>query len=87
MKRKPLKGKKTLFFKKQIEYIKKNTFSLKLFMKYQKYICIICGYIYDEAKGIPQKGIPEGTLFDDLPEDWVCPKCGATKKHFRLLDT
>lgn len=56
-------------------------------MKYQKYICIICGYIYDEAKGIPQKGIPEGTLFDDLPEDWVCPKCGATKKHFRLLDT
>lgn len=49
-----------------------------------RYVCSICGYIYDEAKGIPEKGIPAGTRWEDLPKDWVCPLCGASKAEFRL---
>ena len=39
---------------------------------YKKYECVICGYIYDEAEGIPEDGIPPGTLWKDIPEDWEC---------------
>ena len=47
------------------------------------YICTVCGYIYDEAAGIPGAGIAPGTLWDALPADWVCPLCGASKQEFR----
>ncbi len=47
-----------------------------------KYVCSICGYIYDEAKGIPEAGIAPGTAWGDLPGDWVCPLCGAAKAEF-----
>lgn len=47
-----------------------------------KYICDICGYSYDETVGDPDNGIPAGTLFKDLPEDWVCPLCGVGKDDF-----
>lgn len=49
-----------------------------------KYICTVCGYVYDEEKGIPEEGIAPGTTWDELPEDWVCPLCGATKAEFEL---
>ena len=48
----------------------------------QKYVCNICGYIYDPEKGDPQHGIEAGTAFEDIPDNWVCPVCGATKKDF-----
>lgn len=47
-----------------------------------KYVCSICGFIYDEAKGIPDAGIAPGTKWEDLPEDWTCPLCGAPKPVF-----
>ena len=47
-----------------------------------KYVCSVCGYVYDEAKGIPEAGIVPGTRWQDLPGDWVCPICGATKAEF-----
>ncbi len=47
-----------------------------------KYVCSICGYIYDVATGIPEAGIAPGTKWEDLPDDWVCPICGATKAEF-----
>lgn len=47
----------------------------------EKWICVICGYIYDPAKGIPGAVAP-GTAFADLPEDWVCPECGSPKDSF-----
>lgn len=47
-----------------------------------KYICMVCGYEYDEAKGIPEAGIAAGTKWEDLPLDWVCPLCGAPKSQF-----
>ncbi|MCG2734568.1 MULTISPECIES: rubredoxin [Pseudodesulfovibrio] len=48
----------------------------------QKYVCEICGYVYDPAQGDPDSDIPAGTSFDDLPDDWTCPVCGATKENF-----
>ena len=47
----------------------------------KKYVCSVCGYIYDEAEGIPDDGIAPGTKWADLPEDWVCPLCGAAKSE------
>jgi rubredoxin len=48
----------------------------------QKYVCDVCGYIYDPAEGDPDNGVAPGTAFADLPEDWVCPMCGAPKEDF-----
>lgn len=50
-----------------------------------KWECMVCGYIYDPAKGDPDRGIPPGTPFEDLPEDWSCPDCGATKDMFEKV--
>lgn len=47
-----------------------------------KYICTICGWIYDPAVGDPDSGIEPGTEFADIPEDWVCPECGVGKDSF-----
>ena len=47
-----------------------------------KYVCSVCGYTYDEANGIPEAGIAPGTAWADLPEDWICPLCGAEKSEF-----
>ena len=52
----------------------------------QKYNCVLCGYIYDPEKGDPKSGIKPGTAFEDLPEEWICPVCGASKKDFVMLD-
>ncbi|HEC15187.1 MAG TPA: rubredoxin [Sedimenticola sp.] len=48
----------------------------------RKWRCTTCGYIYDEAEGLPESGIPAGTRWEDLPEDWACPDCGAPKDEF-----
>ncbi|MFZ5585086.1 MAG: rubredoxin [Thermodesulfobacteriota bacterium] len=48
----------------------------------KKYVCGVCGYVYDPAKGDPESNIPAGTAFEDLPDDWSCPVCGATKDQF-----
>lgn len=47
-----------------------------------KYVCEVCGYVYDPAVGDPERGIAPGTAFDDLPEDWVCPLCSVPKDNF-----
>lgn len=47
-----------------------------------KYVCNICGWVYDEAEGLPDEGIAPGTKFEDLPEDFVCPLCGVGKDDF-----
>ncbi len=51
----------------------------------RKYECIVCGYIYDEALGWPDDGIPAGTKWEDVPADWVCPDCGVSKEDFELV--
>ena len=47
-----------------------------------RYVCEPCGYVYDPAEGDPDNGVKPGTAFEDLPEDWVCPICGATQDMF-----
>lgn len=50
-----------------------------------EHVCIICGYTYDPEIGEPENGISEGTAFDDLPDDYVCPVCGAAKEYFKAV--
>ncbi len=51
-------------------------------VKMDKYVCQVCGYVYDPAKGDPDNGVEPGTTFEELPDDWVCPVCGAAKDQF-----
>jgi rubredoxin len=48
----------------------------------KKYVCNACGYVYDPAIGDPANGVIPGTPFESLPDDWVCPECGAAKSDF-----
>jgi rubredoxin len=48
----------------------------------QKYVCTVCNYVYDPEVGDPDGDISPGTAFEDIPDDWVCPTCGATKSDF-----
>jgi len=52
----------------------------------KKYECVVCGWIYDPSKGDPDGGIEPGTAFEDIPDDWVCPECGASKDDFEPID-
>ncbi len=52
----------------------------------QKYKCKVCGHVYDPQKGDPEAGVNAGTQFNDLPDNWTCPVCGAKQKKFRPLD-
>ena len=52
----------------------------------KKYVCEVCGLIYDEAVGDPDNGIAPGTKFEDLPDDFVCPLCGVDKDNFSVED-
>ena len=55
-------------------------------MAYKKYMCIVCGWIYDEELGAPDEGIPPGTRWEDVPINWTCPECGAGKQDFDLVE-
>jgi len=48
----------------------------------QKYVCDVCGWIYDPQVGDPDNGVEPGTAFEDIPDSWVCPECGAPKDQF-----
>ncbi len=48
----------------------------------KKYICEVCGYIYDPAEGDPDNDVEPGTAWSDVPEDWLCPVCGVSKDEF-----
>ncbi len=52
----------------------------------KKWKCIICGFVYDEAEGIPAEGIAAGTHWDDIPASWECPDCGAGKDDFEMIE-
>ena len=52
----------------------------------KKLQCLVCGWVYDEALGAPDDGIAAGTRWEDVPEDWTCPDCGAPKSDFEMLE-
>jgi len=65
-------------------YIKENKIK-KEGSSIKKYRCKVCSYVYDPEKGDPDSGIAPGTPFEELPEDWVCPVCGAGKEEFEVV--
>ena len=66
-------------------YIDKSKLEKKEKTVYKLYKCPVCGYIFDEENGDPENGIKPGTLFSDLPDDWICPVCGTPKEDFDEL--
>jgi rubredoxin len=52
---------------------------------FKRWICLGCGFLYDEALGLPEHGIAPGTRWEDVPEDWVCPDCGTPKEMFEMV--
>ncbi len=53
---------------------------------YKTYMCLICGWIYNEEEGSPEEGIAAGTAWENVPENWLCPECGARKEDFELVE-
>ncbi|MCX7110208.1 MAG: rubredoxin [Proteobacteria bacterium] len=53
--------------------------------EFKRYLCVVCGFIYDEELGDPDSNLQAGTRWVDIPEDWVCPDCGASKDDFELI--
>ena len=49
------------------------------------WMCLICGFIYDEKAGLPDEGIPPGTRWEDVPPNWACLECGARKEDFEMV--
>jgi len=52
---------------------------------YRTWMCVVCGFIYDEAVGLPEDGIAPGTRWEDVPDTWTCPDCGVTKDDFEMM--
>jgi rubredoxin len=48
--------------------------------------CILCSFVYEEEKGLPEEGIAPGTRWEDVPEEWSCPECGASKIQFEMVE-
>ena len=53
---------------------------------FKRLMCLGCGFSYDEALGLPEHGIPPGTRWTDIPDDWVCPDCGTPKREFEMVE-
>jgi rubredoxin len=54
-------------------------------VQYKTWMCLICGWVYDEAAGLPEEGIAPGTRWEDVPMNWTCPECGARKDDFEMV--
>jgi rubredoxin len=54
--------------------------------EFRTWMCLICGWIYDEAAGSPDEGIAPGTRWEDVPPNWTCPECGARKEDFEMVE-
>ena len=55
-------------------------------MEYKTWMCVICGFIYDEKEGLPEDGIDPGTRWEEIPDSWQCPDCDATKIDFEMIE-
>jgi rubredoxin len=54
--------------------------------QYKKWVCLVCGYLYDEELGSPADGLPPGTRWEDVPLSWRCPDCGAGREEFEMAE-
>ena len=55
-------------------------------VEFKTWMCLICGFIYEEAAGLPDEGIAPGTRWEDVPMNWTCPECGARKDDFEMTE-
>ncbi len=55
-------------------------------VQYRTWMCLICGWVYDEAAGLPDEGIAPGTRWEEVPMNWTCPECGARKDDFEMVE-
>lgn len=53
---------------------------------FKTWLCVLCGFVYDEREGMPQEGIAAGTRWQDVPQEWACPECGAGKSDFEMTE-
>ncbi|MEZ5464017.1 MAG: rubredoxin [Lysobacteraceae bacterium] len=53
---------------------------------YRTWLCVVCGFTYDEAEGLPEEGIEPGTRWEDIPDTWTCPDCGVGKEDFEMIE-
>lgn len=53
---------------------------------FRRYKCLNCSHIYDEAEGDPDSGLAPGTLWENVPDEWICPECGSEKRDYVLVD-
>lgn len=53
---------------------------------FKTWLCVLCGFVYDEREGMPQEGIAAGTRWHDVPQEWACPECGAGKSDFEMTE-
>jgi rubredoxin len=56
-------------------------------LPFRTWMCLVCGFVYDEAQGWPDDGIAPGTRWEDVPANWSCPECGARKDDFEMVET
>jgi rubredoxin len=66
--------------------LKKECVVSEVIIEYKSWVCLICGWIYNEEEGLPEEGIPAGTRFADIPEDWRCPLCDVGKAEFAVVE-
>ncbi len=64
----------------------KNEYVVSEVIEYKSWVCLICGWIYNEEEGLPEEGIPAGTRFAEIPEDWRCPLCDVGKAEFAVVE-
>ena len=53
---------------------------------FRTWMCVVCGFLYDEAQGLPEEGIAPGTRWADVPDTWTCPDCGVSKDDFEMVE-
>jgi rubredoxin len=53
---------------------------------FRTWMCVVCGFLYNEAEGLPEEGIAAGTAWSDVPDTWTCPDCGVTKDDFEMVE-
>jgi rubredoxin len=70
----------------QARRISSRNFYCKDLTTMKTWMCLICGWIYDEEKGAPDDGIAPGTKWEDVPPNWTCPECGARKEDFEMVE-
>jgi len=58
----------------------------EVIVEYKSWVCLICGWIYNEEEGLPEEGVAPGTRFADIPEDWRCPLCDVSKAEFAVVE-